>query len=146
MFSTPLQSSMSRGLTVLIAIVILAGCSSTSEQSGAYRTSNVPLLEVEHVMSIYEPEDDFIVYATAVATSLDGDIILSDSDNNRLMVYDSNGNFKQQIGRAGSGPGSFCISLMSSYLQIIPFLSQIDDRLVHRFFTNRLANGYLTAC
>ncbi len=102
-----LQSFMSRGLTVLIAIVILAGCSSTSEQSGAYRTSDVPLLEVEHVMSIYEPEDDFIVYATAVATTLDGDIILSDSENNRLMVYGSNGNFKQQIGRAGSGPGEF---------------------------------------
>lgn len=107
MLNTPLQSFMSRGLTILIAIVILAGCSSTNEQTGTYRTSDVPLLEVEHVMSIYEPESSFIVYATAVATSLDGDIILSDSENNRLMVYDSTGNFKQQIGRAGSGPGEF---------------------------------------
>jgi hypothetical protein len=105
MFCTQLQSSIARIFTMLIVIAIIAGCSSTTEQSGAYRTADVPRLEIEHVMSIYEPEDDFIVYVPSVTTTLDGDIILSDSENNRMMVYDSNGNFKQQIGRAGSGPG-----------------------------------------
>lgn len=122
MFYTPLQSLRSRVLSILITIVIISGCSSTTEQTGTYRTSDVQRLDVEHVMSIYEPEDDFIVYAWAVATSLDGDIILSDSENNRLMVYDSNGNFKQQIGRAGSGPGEF--------LHLIDVIVSPDNSLV----------------
>ncbi len=107
MFYAQLQSSIARILTILIVITIIAGCSSTSEQSGTYHTADVPRLEVEHVMSIYEPEDDFIVYATAVGTTSDGDIIITDSENNRLMVFDSSGNFMQQIGRTGSGPGEF---------------------------------------
>ena len=83
------------------------GCSNESEQRSTFRTSEINALEVGHVFSIYEPEDDFIVYAAAVGTTSDGDIILADSENSRLMAFDSNGEFIQQIGRDGSGPGEF---------------------------------------
>lgn len=121
MFCTQLQSSFARILIILIVIAIVAGCSSTTKQSGTYRTADVPRLEVEHVMSIYEPEDDFIVYATAVGTTSDGDIIITDSENSRMMVFDSTGLFKQQIGRSGSGPGEFS--------NVADFVVSPDDKL-----------------
>ncbi len=56
-----------------------------------------------------------------LVTTSQGEIIFTDPSNNRLMVYSADGEFLQQIGRSGSGPGEF--------LHLITLVMSPDDKL-----------------
>lgn len=44
-------------------------------------------------------------FAQGIICDDDGRIIVADSRNNRIQVFESNGNFLWKIGQAGRGPG-----------------------------------------
>ncbi|MFA3781563.1 NHL repeat-containing protein [Melioribacteraceae bacterium 4301-Me] len=57
----------------------------------------------EFKSSSLNPQDYVFAFPTCVATSSQGDFYILDSDNNRIIKYDLNGNFRLSIGSYDSG-------------------------------------------
>jgi len=108
-------------VAIVLVMLLLIGCSENSDPTKNIRTNTVPPIEVEHVLSIFESDEDYINYTTTLITTPQGEIIFNDPDNHRLMVYGTDGQFRQQIGRSGSGPGEF--------LHLITIIMSPDGKL-----------------
>ncbi|PKM80352.1 MAG: 6-bladed beta-propeller [Firmicutes bacterium HGW-Firmicutes-14] len=59
----------------------------------------------KYLFSIYEP--GVLSRPLGVAVSQWGDIIVADSANHRIAIFDANGKFTKFIGKMGQGPGEF---------------------------------------
>lgn len=75
--------------------------------------------------------DDQFNWPRGIAiTPTTGDLVICDSSNHRLQVYDKKGTFVKTIGKYGSGPGEFdCLAgvCVTRYGQIV-----VSDRYNHR--------------
>ena len=54
-----------------------------------------------------ETPEETLYRPNSVILNKKNEIIVLDSGNNRVMVYDNNGNFLREFGRIGQGPGEF---------------------------------------
>ncbi len=91
-------------LLIPILLILIVGCSSQTSES---ETFDLPGLEFEHTMEISESEDLLLGSITNLLVDSDGDMILVDGTQRYVYAVSSNGDFIQQIGGRGSGPGEY---------------------------------------
>jgi len=121
-------------LGYLPVLVVLASCSSGSEESHSfriYREGEVTIAETiggpkyEGELFEYEPvltlkenpdnEDSYLFRPGSFTMDEDGYFYVIDGGNYRIAVFDSEGNYVRSFGRKGEGPGEF-LGLSLQYL------------------------------
>ncbi len=96
-------------LTVLSSLLLISGCGGNEHESAAVQ--NIPVLPVDTLRAVLEigvELGDSTNTFGAITTSLidiEGSILVLDEVATCLKVYDSNGNYLQQVSRHGNGPG-----------------------------------------
>ncbi|MFC1529137.1 6-bladed beta-propeller [Gemmatimonadota bacterium] len=113
--------------SLVVLTAVLAACSSDSSESGhSFRvfeengitvaeTLGGPkyegeLFEYEQILTLKEDvenPDSFLFRAFEFWMDEDDYIYVADSGNNRIAVFDPEGNYVRQFGREGEGPGEF---------------------------------------
>jgi len=64
-----------------------------------------PTLGYQHLFSIYGNRSDRLSRPTEVAVDSDQNIYVADTNNHRIMVFDSSGDYVSQFGEPGEGAG-----------------------------------------
>jgi DNA-binding beta-propeller fold protein YncE len=64
-----------------------------------------PTLGFEHLFSIYGHRADRLARPTETAVDSSGNIYVADTNNHRIVVFDSKGGYLRHFGRTGDGPG-----------------------------------------
>jgi hypothetical protein len=82
----------------------MVGCSTQPTETSI---PDLPDLEIEQVMEISESEDLLLGSITSLLVDSDGDMILVDGTQRYVYAVSSSGDFIQQIGGRGSGPGEY---------------------------------------
>ena len=54
-----------------------------------------------------EWDEGVFVYPNSIAVDKDGNVYVTDMGNNRVQIFDADGNFIRMFGKAGDGPGTF---------------------------------------
>lgn len=91
-------------LLLPILLFLTVGCSSQSTDTNVF---DLPDLGIEHTMEISESEDLLLGSITNLLVDSDGDIILVDGSQRFVYAVSSEGEFIQQVGGRGSGPGEY---------------------------------------
>ncbi len=89
-------------LSALLIFII-----SCSQQTGETEIFTLPPIEIEQIMQISESEDLLLGSITNLLVDSEGDIVLVDGSQRTVYAVASNGDFIQQIGGRGSGPGEY---------------------------------------
>lgn len=87
-----------------ILLILLASCASHTSDTDRF---DLPILDIEHVIEISESDDLLLGSITNLMVDSDGDIILIDGSQRYVYAVNSAGDFIQQIGGRGSGPGEY---------------------------------------
>ncbi|PWN05894.1 6-bladed beta-propeller [Rhodohalobacter mucosus] len=96
-----------KSISILIAsFFILCGCSSQGE-SDDFSIESLPVLTAEETLRFSESEDMLLGSITQLHTDSEGNIILVDGRQRIIHAVDPQGNYIQQIGATGSGPGEY---------------------------------------
>ena len=66
-----------------------------------------------------------------ITAAVDGSVIVADSGNSRIQVFDANGNFIRQFGNSGTGPGKL----------ITPTGVAVDSRFPYQVYVSDFANN-----
>lgn len=85
-------------------LILLASCASPTSDADRF---DLPILDIEHAMEISESDDLLLGSITNLLVDSDGDIILIDGSQRFVYAVNSAGDFIQQIGGRGSGPGEY---------------------------------------
>ncbi len=91
-------------LVVFIIALIYFGWNYFKTKKDPFAIS-VPGSSYRYLFSMYNPQN--LKRPLAVAVSPWGDVVVADSVNHRLVLFDRNGQFKKTLGGPGSGPGQF---------------------------------------
>lgn len=102
-------------------LLILGSCSTQPPESNILE---LPELEIEHFLEISESEDLLLGSITNLLVDSEGDIILVDGSQRFVYAVTSEGEFIQQIGGHGSGPGEY---------QFPGMVALSDDNNLHLF-------------
>jgi len=108
-------------LLIPTLLILLAGCSAQTSESDSF---DLPDLEIEHALEISESEDLLLGSITNLLVDSEGDLILVDGSQRFVYAVSSSGEFIQQIGRHGSGPGEY---------QFPGIVALSDDNQLHIF-------------
>ncbi|TVR32656.1 MAG: 6-bladed beta-propeller [Balneolaceae bacterium] len=106
---------------LLLFILLLIGCSAQVDLDS---TLDLPVLDIEHLMEVSESEDLLLGSITNLLVDSDGDLILVDGSQRYVYAVNAEGEFIQQVGARGSGPGEY----------EFPGIVQLaDDNSIHLF-------------
>ena len=99
-------------ITLIVITIVLTSCSDNSDQTESYdiHQGSDSLVMIEVVDSIgVELGDSNYVFGSirAIDRGPHGEILILDNVKHCIMVYSSRGDFIDQIGRYGHGPGEF---------------------------------------
>ena len=92
--------------TFIASVLFLSGCSSESE-TGNLSLESLPVLQTEQIVQFSESEDMLLGSISQLLTDSEGHIILIDARQRIIHAVDPQGNYIQQIGANGSGPGEY---------------------------------------
>ena len=90
----------------LASILILCGCSSEAE-TGDFSLGSLPELPTEQIVQFSESEDMLLGSISQLLTDSEGNVILVDARQRIIHAVDPQGNYIQQIGANGAGPGEY---------------------------------------
>jgi len=120
----------SQGLFLLILLLLILSCGKKERSTignfihnparGKWDREGGWKVSFQYVLSIGVAEGDEnqqFYKASDLTVDEEGNIYILDSGNNRVQVFDANGDFKFSFGKAGKGPGEF-----SSRLSAIKYL------------------------
>lgn len=85
-------------------LILMVSCTSQTTDSDIF---DLPELEFEHLMEISESEDLLLGSITNLLVDRNGDLILVDGMQRFIYAINADGEFIQQIGGHGSGPGEY---------------------------------------
>lgn len=91
------------GIIILFSVLI-TGC---TQKVNSHSELDVPTMDLEPVMQISESDDLLLGAISNVVVDSEGDIILVDSNQRFVYAVSSTGDFIQQVGTRGSGPGEY---------------------------------------
>ena len=91
-------------LLLFILLLLTVGCSTPSSE---INMQDLPELQIEHSVEISESEELLLGSITNLLVDSDGDIIIVDGSQRYIYALSSNGDFIQQVGGRGSGPGEY---------------------------------------
>jgi len=114
-------------IPVFVMVALLAACSSDSSENGhsfrVFEENGITVAEslggpkYEGELFEYEPAvmlkedpenlDSFLFRPSGFWIDEDDHVFVADSGNNRIAVFDPEGNYLRQFGRKGDGPGEF---------------------------------------
>jgi len=123
---------------IVLAVIIIALSCRDEEQPTADHQQDVPSAELVMVDSIgVEIGDSTYMFGSIKdpAYAPDGSIVLLDRALSRIMIYDSDGEFRRQIGREGNGPGEMSLSVMMAITGSGDILVTQRDAMEHFNFT-----------
>jgi len=96
---------------VSILCTFLASCSGSQDRPKSDKSlpdkSTVTLTEIARVSQININEEVFFTGFRKLLITSGGNVIVSDWEKQALFYFDRDGNFVEQIGRKGRGPGEF---------------------------------------
>lgn len=100
--------SLFQKLFLLVSsLFLIISCSAEPDTVGEIRTGDLPSIELEHLLSINEPDGQYFEFIMGIKSDSKGRIYLADQRANRIHVYNSDGEYITGIGREGSGPTEF---------------------------------------
>lgn len=111
---------------VPIFIYIIISCG--KDTRGEINTKTLPIIELEHQLTITDSDDLVLLQITDVKSDSKGRIYLNDQRALRIHVYERNGTYLRSIGQEGSGPGEFQ-SLLNILIDHCDRLVTIDINL-----------------
>jgi hypothetical protein len=88
----------------LLLIMLLVSCTAESEPVSV---AELPGLELDYLFTVSESDDLLLGSITYVLTDSEGNMIISDMQQRTIHAVDAEGNYIQQIGGRGSGPGEY---------------------------------------
>ncbi|MDJ0838033.1 MAG: 6-bladed beta-propeller [Acidobacteriota bacterium] len=102
-------------------------------ENGRTPAVNIPL-EMTQIYQLGGVEDEELALGGGVELIADtsGDLIVTDSDNTRVLIFNRDGSLKTQFGRKGQGPGEFQGSL-------VPSLDEKDNIVIFDTIAKRLS-------
>lgn len=115
-------------------ITVLSGCGGNGQEPAAVR--DMPVLPVDTLQAVLEIGielgDSTNTFGAITSTVIDqeGRILVLDQVASCIKVYDSNGNYLQQVSRQGNGPGELVFPLNSNLTPSRTWLSEwTSDRM-----------------
>lgn len=92
--------------TVTAMLIILSGCSA-EKGNGDFSLETLPVLSTEELVQFTESEEMLLSSISQLTSDSEGNIILVDARQRIIHAVDPQGNYIQQIGANGSGPGEY---------------------------------------
>lgn len=114
----------------ILTVFITSGCSGENQDQELIYTSNLPLIDVKLELTIEEQSDIYFDRVFDILSDSKGRIYVPDQRNNTIHIYDKNGDYINNIGQQGSGPGEF-----QSFLR--PFIDEQNRLYTHDVRLNR---------
>ena len=93
-------------ITFLISFSILSSCSSGTEE-GDLSVDSLPVLEMQQTVQFSESDEMLLSNISQLKVDSEGNIIIVDGRQRIIHAVDPSGNYIQQIGANGSGPGEY---------------------------------------
>ena len=93
-------------ITFLMSFSILSSCSSGTED-GDFSVDSLPILEMQQTVQFSESDEMLLSNISQLKVDSEGNIIIVDGRQRIIHAVDPSGNYLQQIGANGSGPGEY---------------------------------------
>ncbi|MDX1592419.1 MAG: 6-bladed beta-propeller [Balneolaceae bacterium] len=93
-------------ITFLMSFSILSSCSSGTED-GDFSVDSLPILEMQQTVQFSESDEMLLSNISQLKVDSEGNIIIVDGRQRIIHAVDPSGNYIQQIGANGSGPGEY---------------------------------------
>lgn len=93
-------------ITAFASILMLSGCLPEAE-TGDFSLESLPVLSTDQIVQFSESEDMLLGSISQLLTDSEGNIILIDARQRIIHAVDPQGNYIQQVGANGSGPGEY---------------------------------------
>jgi hypothetical protein len=93
-------------ITLIISFSLLISCSAGSEEDD-FSIESLPALEMQQTVQFSESEEMLLSNISQLKADSEGNIILVDGRQRIIHAVDPSGNYIQQIGANGSGPGEY---------------------------------------
>lgn len=102
-----LASSRAIFFGLLFLILFLAGCSSEQGPNQPQDFNEIPRTTVDSLQSVFNPQETIISSVSGLDVLSNGNLVILDTNQKKVMLFHPDGEKHDQFGRAGKGPGEF---------------------------------------